>query len=66
MNCVQMLLEFHQACCHDCFPGELVPILYHPLSEEPSPNTQSLMQPHSVPWAPKEKVKIGLKSKRSD
>lgn len=36
-------------------PGEPVPVLKHPLSEETFPNIQSkppLMQPHAVPSSP--------------
>ncbi|NXY44056.1 TSG10 protein, partial [Ceuthmochares aereus] len=43
---VPMLLEYCQGWCHDCFPGEPVPVLHHPLSEHPFPNIQ-----HNPPLA---------------
>ena len=35
-----MLLEYHQAWCRDCLPGEPIPVLRHPPGEEPFPNIQ--------------------------
>ena len=49
------LLELWQTrCCGHC-PGEPVPVLNHPLGEEPFPNIQPeppLMQLHAVPLGP--------------
>ncbi|KAK4806763.1 hypothetical protein QYF61_005559 [Mycteria americana] len=44
-----------QAWCRDHFPGEPVPVIDHPLSEEPFPNVQSELPPtqlHSISSCP--------------